>query len=164
MDPENPKTRIRYPREQAVQKLESIGATLIEEFNRVVLNLCDDANDAYRLVFRDDELFVVHAMKRNGTTLCYDRSRANSDMHDILVEYMYKNPYTVYVHSSRYEWNGSQILIHTVKDVGDFVYLLTDTPENEASLRTLFDVTDDIISSEDFHSMLARVIRKNEEV
>ena len=93
MDPENPKTRIRYPREQAVQKLEGIGATLTEEFSRVVLNLCDDPNDGYRLVFRDDELFMVHAMKRAGVTLCYDRSRANSDIHDLLLEYMYKNPH-----------------------------------------------------------------------
>ena len=147
-----------------MQKLEGIGATLTEEFSRVVLNLCDDPNDGYRLVFRDDELFMVHAMKRAGVTLCYDRSRANSDIHDLLLEYMYKNPYTVYVQSSRYEWNGSQILIHTVKDVGDFVYLLTDTPENEESLRTLFEVTDDIISSEDFHSMLAQVINEKEEI
>lgn len=133
-------------------------ATRVESFQRTVLGLCEDRNDAYRLVFFNDEFFISRGLKKDGNVYRYHRHRVNSSIHSILKAFVRESPYTTTVESVRYSWQDSYITLHTVKDLGEFVFFDAPSMETNESLRKLFYVDEEDVVAEDFYTLHASLV------
>lgn len=155
-------TLFRCDHAEAVKKLAAMNATRIESFQRTVLGLCEDRNDTYRLVFFNDDFFVSRGLKKDGNVYRYNRHRVNSSIHPILEAFVHESPYTTSVESVRYSWQDSHITLHTVKDLGEFVFFDALSMEANESLRALFDVHEKDIVEEDFYTLHAAFVASSD--